>query len=109
MGHIFDLEQMDPYVILSLAYTATESEIQEAFQKKLEGMDKHSEEAHRLIEAYGMIRNPSGRERFRWEEMRSFLADPFHEKDGKGIDLVPLVRELAFLSLWELGDDACLS
>lgn len=108
MSRIFDLGQIDPYVILGLSYTATEEEIQKAFQTQVEAVDKQSKEAELLMEAYGMIRNQSGRNRFRWEDMRSFLADPFQEEINQRIDPVSLARELAFLSSWELGDDSCL-
>lgn len=100
---------IDPYAVLDLSYKATEEEIQEAFQTKMASVDKLSNEAQVLIQAYGMIRHPSGREAFRMEDVRFFEVGPFEDQQKKSLDFVALAKELAFLSPWELGDDSCLN
>ncbi len=96
-------DEIDPYVILDLPYAASESEIQTAFHRKM----KTAKDQELLIKAYGMIRNRTGRERWRWSSINSYLLNPFegHKKDN--IDIEALIKELAFLSEWEMGEDAC--
>jgi len=97
-------ENIDPFQVLEVSYSATEKEIQQAFQAKMQNaQDKES-----LIKAYGMIRDQSGRNRMRWDTMKICLCDPLENKQGH-YDMLALIKELAFLSPWEMGDDACLN
>lgn len=96
---------MDPYQILGLPYTASEEEIKQAFQKKM----TETSEPEMIIAAYGKIRDPAGRKQFRWGSIWSYLRDPQQDiPPAKPKDVHMLIKELAFLTEWELGDDSCL-
>lgn len=94
----------DPYQLLNVPYCATDVEIKEAFQKKL----KEHGNAQEVIEAYGKIRDPSGREKIEWGSIRYCSAEqPSQKTKGDmGKDLEGLIRELAFCTTWELGHHA---
>lgn len=95
--------ELDPYAILQIPYSSDEATIQDALQEQM----KSSKDPEALIEAYGMIRDAPSRERFRWNDLRFCEAKVNVKKET--IDVESLIRELAFLSPWEMGDDSCLS
>lgn len=97
-------EVKDPYKILGVPYWATSQEIQTAFQKKL----KESSDQSEVISAYGAIRDTAGQNTFLWTNIFSCLALSQKEEDEAPLDLPALIRELAFLSSWELGGDSCV-
>lgn len=100
-----ELVEADPYGILELPYTASEEDIQKAFQAKmLASTDKET-----LIKAYGKIRDRVGRSRFRWEDFRSCLVKQEDPSQIIKIDVEALAKELSFANKWELGDDSCLN
>lgn len=97
--------QQDPYQILGIPYTASEEQIRQAFQKKM----AEANGSEIMIAAYGKIRDSSGRKRFRWGSLSSFLRDPQQEMEPpEKLDIHALVKELAFQTEWELGDETCL-
>ena len=102
-------ETIDPYCILDLPCGAKEEEIHEAFRTKLEAFPKGAKERERVILAYGMIRHLADRNQFHFDEVRSFFVDPLQSEQKGVIDKEALAQELAFLSSWEAGDDACLN
>ena len=101
---------VDPYRVLQLPYSATHEDIRNAF---LEAMKKATEnEKESLIKAYGMIRDETGTQRVRWGALWSCLHEFDHEKAKPvrpSIDQEELIKELAFLSEWEMGDETCLN
>jgi len=95
----------DPYQILEIPYTASEEQIRQAFHKKM--VETNGSEI--IIAAYGEIRDSAGRKRFRWGSLSSFLRDPQQEmKPSEKLDVDTLIKELAFQTEWELGDETCL-
>lgn len=98
----------DPYVILNIPCDADEKAIQEAFRNKVEDASLSNEEKELVISAYGTIRHQAGRSRFLWDEVSSFIANPFQTNEKTVVDKELLIAELAFLSPWEAGDDTCL-
>lgn len=107
MDFISQLIEPDPYHILELPYSASEEDIQKAFQAKMLDSSINKET---LVAAYGKIRDRTGRSRFLWEDFRSCL---FVQKKPKAaaikIDVEGLAKELSFANTWELGDDSCLN
>jgi hypothetical protein len=99
------INEVDPYAILNISYHASDQEIQNAFQIK---MSEKGTDTELVLFAYGMIRGQSGRNRWRWDDFRTFLFEPF-SLQTKSVDKESLAKELAFLSPWELGDDTCLN
>jgi len=99
-------EYIDPYQILNIPYSATNKEIQAAFHTMMEA--RRGEESELVIRAYGMIRNESGRNQMRFDDYRTLLHCPLHA-EKRAFDSEELIKELAFLSPWELGDDTCLN
>ena len=97
-------DDIDPYALLDVPYSATGEEIQNAFQAKM----AITQDSAPLMQAYGMIRSQSGRNHVRWDKEWSFLVNPFPIQETRSIDVVALAKELAFLSSWELGEDSCL-
>jgi hypothetical protein len=95
--------EMDPYAVLEISSFASESEIQQSFHHKM----KNAHNTEELIRAYGMIRDQAGRNRVRWDMLRSHLENPFKNQQENDYDLPLLIKELAFLSVWEMGEDAC--
>lgn len=94
---------IDAYAILRLPFSASEQDIQARFQE----MMKTEPDSELLVQAYGMIRNRSGREAYRWSQINHCLLDPVAPSNA--FDLATVIRELAFLSPWEMGDDSCLN
>lgn len=94
-------EEMDPYRVLGISYDAGEEEIQQAFQAKmLECKGSQSS----VIKAYGMLRTPADRRKFRWGSVWSCMHGVDSEEKAH-MDLEAIVKELAFLTAWELGED----
>jgi hypothetical protein len=99
--------ETDPYAILGIPYNADDGMIHEAFSAKISKVDPQSQDSLPFIHAYGMIRNQVGRNHYRWNNIRSFITDPFSLPEKRDVDLVALAKELAFLSSWELGEEEC--
>ncbi len=97
--------EIDPYLILEIPCSALEDEIQAQFHRKLKSSDNPDE----LIKAYGMIRDQVGKNRMRWDTLTTCMEDPSEKTKMTVIDLPALIKELAFLTPWELGDDTCLN
>jgi hypothetical protein len=102
-------KQIDPYRILGIPYTADEETIRNAFLKKM----SESKDSSIIVNAYALIRDEEARRRFKWGNMWSCLnleeiAEGLIEKKMPQIELESLIKELAFQSEWELGDDSCL-
>lgn len=93
----------DPYKVLDIPYWATDTEIKLAFQKKL----KETTDSKDVIEAYGKIRDPSGRSSVEWDSIRYCSSMQEVQSAPPAIDMEGLIRELAFCTPWELGDDTC--
>lgn len=91
----------DPYAVLNVPYSADELEIQQAFQKLLDG----EKDRELIIEAYGMIRDAKSREKFRWSDFR-YCEAKLDQNNQYSMDMEAVIKELAFLSPWEMGDDA---
>jgi hypothetical protein len=97
-------DALDPYALLNIPYSADGMAIQKAFQEKLDqGIDPDL-----LIRAYGMIRDPAGRNRFCWDSFNYCFFDEDPSAAEESIDIPALIKELAFCSSWELGDETCL-
>ncbi len=101
-------DNKDPYRILAISPLASEAQISKAFQDKLRTVGEKGDR-EKLIHAYGLISNQAARDRFKWDEMSSILYQLPESDALPPIDLEALVRELAFLTPWELGDDACMN
>lgn len=106
MDFLSQLIESDPYHILELPYSASEEDIQKAFQAKMLDASTNTEA---LIAAYGKIRDRVGRSRFLWEDFRSCLFVQEKPKAAINIDVEGLAKELCFANTWELGDDTCLN
>lgn len=94
----------DPYFLLDLSCEAHPDEIRAAFQKKL----SETSDRETLVAAYGKIRGAGDRNRQRFDSIDSFLKNPLDFDENVSIKREELIRELAFLSAWEAGDDSCL-
>lgn len=104
MSQLPENSLQDPYRILEIPYTASEEEIRKAFHKK---MTEGGSEV--VITAYGKIRDSAGRRNFRWGNIWSIIRDPREDiPDAGPIDIHSIIKELAFQSEWELGDESCL-
>lgn len=98
---------LDPYQILEIPHTASEEQIKQAFQKKL----VETNGSEKIIAAYGKIRDSGGRRQFRWGSIQSYLKDPQQDIPSfqpKDVDVQSIIKELAFRTEWELGDETCL-
>lgn len=89
----------DPYVLLDLPPDAEDAAIRAAFHAKVRAGGADAA----VNAAYAAIRDAAARRRRRWCEPTAWLAAP-PRGDGQLTAPEPLVRELAFLSDWELGD-----
>lgn len=96
---------VNPYQVLEIPYSATDDEIRQAFQCKMQD----SQNSESIIEAYGLIRDSIGRQRFRWDKIETCLNDLPSSKEISQEEILAFVKELAFLSPWEIGDDSCLT
>lgn len=96
----------DPYAILGVSSQSDDEEIRRAFHTLLRD-DKDSEE---LRLAYESIRSEKNRRHYLWGNPASFVTAldiPTKEKEDSKTDLMQaLVKELAFLSEWELGKES---
>ena len=95
----------NPFYVLGVTMNATDQEIQDQFHRLMLSAD----EPNLLIAAYAQIRNKSSRESLWWNRIDTFSLDPLRELMEKvdvtePIDAHSLIRELAFLTSWELGD-----
>lgn len=105
MNQLSENNSQDPYRVLEIPYTASEEEIREAFHKKM----TETGGSEIVVTAYGKIRDPVGRRNFRWGSIWSYLRDPRQDIppiDPKNIESI--IKELAFQTEWELGDESCL-
>lgn len=93
-------EEIDPYRVLGVSYDASEEEIQQAFQQKM----LESKGSQDIIKAYGMLRSPADRRKFRWGSVWSCMHGLDSEEKAH-TDLEAIVKELAFLTAWELGQN----
>ena len=89
----------DPYVLLDLPPDADDAAIRAAFHAKVRAGGADAA----VNAAYAAIRDAAARRRRRWCEPAACLAS-LPSGDGPLTPPEPLVRELAFLSDWELGD-----
>lgn len=97
----FDQEfEVSPYVLIGVSQNANDEEIQARFHEKMRG----SSNQEQLLKAYIQIRNQAGRNDFKWNTIGSFIADPFKEENCSNLDLEELIKEIAFLSDWEVGE-----
>lgn len=96
-----DYLQIDPYEILEISYDSSEKEIKEAFYKKLKEQNTNND---LIIQAYTLIKNEKARKEFQWNSIFSQFA-PYKNLDQKinESDIENLIKEVAFLSDWELG------
>lgn len=93
----------DPYVVLGISYDSDDEKIRKAFQAALREKGGKPE----IYEAYEMIRTKEKREHYRWDSLYSFIVTPpcYKQNEFKKLDIENLVKELAFLSPWELGSE----
>lgn len=92
----------DPYRILGIPQTASEEQIKQAFYKKM----NETNGSETIVAAYSQVRDPVGRRRFRWGSIWSYLKNPPQDvASTKQVDIVPIIKELAFRTEWELGGD----
>jgi hypothetical protein len=94
------IEQPDPYQVLEVPYSASEAEIQSAFHAKM----KLAHDPQSIIMAYGMIRDQKGRDAFRWDDLRFCFYAAETKRERPIVDIQTLIKELAFLSPWEIGE-----
>jgi hypothetical protein len=90
----------DPYLVLGIPLDADDARIRAAFHAKVRAGAADAT----VNAAYGALRDAQARQRRRWCDPRSVIASlPQH---GNGIVCSEdLIREIAFLSDWELGHD----
>lgn len=92
----------DPYVVLGIAYDASDEQIKQAFHEAMHVSQDTSE----ITQAYYLIRTQEARAEYQWKYLNSLLCAPtFSNK--LDLDLEALIREVAFQSEWELGEDRC--
>ncbi len=96
------MKSPDPYAVLGLTGDADEAAIRAAFHERV----RQGTADAAVNAAYGSIRDQAGRDRVRWGTVTGLIAaapalDPVKVADDA--ELAALVRELAFLSDWELG------
>lgn len=94
----------DPYQILGVPYWADDDEIKKAFQEKA----LSSPESKGFTEAYGKIRDTKSRAYLRWNTIETCISSPKSNTPSTPINIPSLIKELAFCTDWELGDDTCL-
>ena len=95
---------IDPYVLLGVAYDATDEEIRKGYHEKLSSCGT----SPAIQQAYQQIRNVRQRSVYRYFDRNSDITHPPSLLKQEGIsqqDREKLVQELAFLSEWELGRD----
>lgn len=97
-------DTIDPYVVLGIAYDSNDDQIRQAFHEAMHMKNGSSE----VVNAYHLIRTQKDRLHYRWGQIQSFISMPVFPKE-KEMDVAELIREIAFQSEWELGDDQCLT
>ncbi len=101
-------QPINPYSVLGVTPSAVDEQIKQAFHAKLLQMGS----SPLLVTAYSMIRDGAARRRYLWGQIESLFADPVLDmpaaSEAPQVPVSELIRELAFLSEWELGDDTCL-
>lgn len=90
----------DPYVVLGIPPDADDAAIRTAFHGKVRAGAADAA----VNAAYGALRDANARQRRRWCDPLALIAAPPSAQAGPGCSEA-LVRELAFLSDWELGND----
>ena len=97
--------EKNPYVVLGVPYGASETQIRKAYHEIVRSNDP--ERLSEASEAYQKIYNKENRLRYKWLELESFVATPpvpqVRELDEQGRENI--IKELAFLNSWELGED----
>lgn len=93
---------IDPYVVLGIAYDSNETQIRQAFHKAMHASNGSSE----VVNAYHLIRTQKDLLQYRWGQVQSFISTPVFP-EAQTMNLEDLIREIAFQSEWELGDDQC--
>ncbi|MBM3198066.1 MAG: hypothetical protein FJZ58_02270 [Chlamydiae bacterium] len=88
--------QLDAYKLLDLQPGATGDEIRQAYHKKLQ------EQPELFSQAYKCICSEKEREHYFWNSVHSYFFSIASEQNTSSLEEV--IRELAFLSDWELGD-----
>jgi preprotein translocase subunit Sec63 len=92
---------IDPYSTLGLAPDASDEEIRVAFH----ALVKKFPQQKQLHDAYTAIRNQTARNLHKWNNLCSFIANPYRTNHAtEELDLEALIKEFAFLSEWEAGD-----
>lgn len=96
---------LNPFYVLGIPCDASDNEIQVQFHRKMqEGVN-----TEKIIHAYSQVRTQVGRNKIRWETINSHLLTPTEEfeigKIKNDINIAELIKELAFLSPWELGEE----
>ena len=94
----------DPYQILGISYHASEQEIKDAFQRKM----IETKGSPVISSAYGKIRDETGRRIFKWLNIPGYFREPPLEETLNRQTVECLIKELAFLTGWEMGDEECL-
>ena len=90
----------DPYHVLGIPPEADDASIRAAFHAKVRAGAADAG----VTAAYGAVRDAAARRRRRWCDPTAMIAALPAAQDGIACDEA-LVRELAFLSDWELGPD----
>ena len=91
--------QIDAYRVLGLYPGGSDEEIRLAYHRKI----KDGEEERTLAQAYELIRDAKARERYQWNSLYSYFS-LFACEEGVSSSLEEVIKEVAFLSDWELGD-----
>ena len=90
----------DPYVVLGIPPEADDQAIRAAFHARVRAGTADAQ----VNAAYGAVRDAQARRRRRWCDPTAMIAALPAAQEGIACDEA-LVRELAFLSDWELGPD----
>lgn len=93
---------IDPYAVLKLSLDANDAQIKQAFHQAMQATHDPATITH----AYHMIRTQEARAEYQWNNLCSYFCAPLFS-DNQNFDLEALIREVAFQSEWELGDDRC--
>lgn len=89
----------DPYLYFNLPQNASDDDVQAAFHKKM----KEGSSQDITMAAYIKIRNQAARTAYKWNNITSFVEDPYASKsENNNYDLEAIIKELAFLSDWEV-------
>lgn len=94
----------DPYAVLGLLGDADDAAIRTAYHE----MVRSGTATPAVNAAYAAIRDETGRQKNRWMTIPGLIAPLKTESQGTSLDAAAmnaLVRELAFVSDWELGEN----